>query len=841
MFRIKLLCGGAIACMLLSGLGAVRAEAAETLCVRDTGTQVVNMQSVEETNIDDIDDSDEGSSETAIDGSNYGRINRRTLKKNPDINVEVNYGVDGYATYDAGSQIVLTVDSDIPFSGKVSIIPSYDEYYGDQKMEYSQKVSWEAGDRTQLKFYVDSLGYGRMLVQLSDDSGDVIYSESDQLSVNGYEMISVMGILSDDPDKFSNLDEARIRYQMDKVNITRLNMTGDLFPESIQGLDVVHYILIDDYDTSQLSDAQMAAIQEWVLEGGTLILSLGDAAGKVLSGFESDFIRCRLDSVASTDIDIKLENGRVLSYDSVPEAKLSVDGMDPYEALAGAYVVDSGYGRIIVLPYSIGSQPIHGGDGELQLDEQILKAGYTTKIRAMVQGSYYNDTESIGITNAMNANDKKTVPPVVLIVILVIYLIVCGPLTYLLLKRMKRRELIWIAVPAWAVIGTLAIYIISKSYRVTKPLELSFVSADISDNVMKQNVYTYIMGAKAGHYSVDVDNAYRNVRVLDGYYGNSSSTQASTDVERMTENDGVNVSFDTHIPFGSVSLAASSVTSNDIGTFDSGIKLYTDGIEGSVVNNTAYDMKDVVVMSDGYYYCIDSLAAGAFLNITKAQNRKMIRGMSIDCMKSYYVYRYGTDYNYDDDASAMMYRNYYMMLMMSAYSPVASGEGRVAIWATIDRDTDVLGGGNAEKYGSYVVYDVRAQKYEDVDGAYYSNIYTRDVNRNVQSDYDTNDMMIYSDQIDIDVQFRSHDDITSLTNETDSKDTSSSNVVVKAYNYSTGNYDVIFSNGATEIKGDRLRKYLQNGEIKLRFISPHQGSEYTEVYLPRISARGGGD
>ena len=95
--------------------------------------------------------------------------------------------------------------------------------------------------------------------------------------------------------------------------------------------------------------------------------------------------------------------------------------------------------------------------------------------------------------------------------------------------------------------------------------------------------------------------------------------------------------------------------------------------------------------------------------------------------------------------------------------------------------------------------------------------------------------------IDIDVQFRRHDDITSLTNETDSKDTSSSNVVVKAFNYSTGNYDAIFANGATEIKGDRFRKYLQNGEIKLRFISPHQGSEYTEVYLPRISARGGGD
>ena len=59
--------------------------------------------------------------------------------------------------------------------------------------------------------------------------------------------------------------------------------------------------------------------------------------------------------------------------------------------------------------------------------------------------------------------------------------------------------------------------------------------------------------------------------------------------------------FDTHIPFGGISLQASSVTTNDIGRFDSSLKLYTDGIEGSVKNNTAYDMRDVVVMTDGFY------------------------------------------------------------------------------------------------------------------------------------------------------------------------------------------------------------------------------------------------
>ena len=251
-------------------------------------------------------------------------------------------------------------------------------------------------------------------------------------------------------------------------------------------------------------------------------------------------------------------------------------------------------------------------------------------------------------------------------------------------------------------------------------------------------------------------------------------------------------------------------------------------------------MSDVVVMTDGYYYCLDSLKAGETMDISRMQNRKMTNGLSIDCMKSYYVNKYGSGYSYNDDADVMMSRNYYMMLRLGSYSSTQTGMGRVAIWATIDRGADVSVDQRAEKYGIYVVYDVHTMDYEDVDGAYYSNIYTRDINRMEQSDYDENDLMMYSDQVDMDIKFQRGDNIFSLVRETNNKDTSTSKVVVKAYNFKSGKYEVIFANGIAELNDERLLPYIQNDEMKLKFISPHQGEDYMETYLPRISARGGG-
>lgn len=845
MFKMKLVCGSAIALMLLANLtpiGQIKAEAASRQQAESKAINTVyDIQDVEgDDSFAETDDESDETTEISVEGSTYGKIEHKVITRNPDISVSLNYGIDGYAVYDSGCQVVLKVHSDVDLSGRLVIMPSYDEVYsGSTTMKYSQEINWTADSDNTARFYVNGLGYGRMLIQIEDENGQVVYAESDQPSVSGYEMVTTVGVLSDAQDSFDDLDDARVRTQNDSVSARKLKMQTDMFPDSLQGLEVVHYMLIDDYDTSRLSVDQMEALQEWVLEGGTLILSLGKDADRVLGGFDSKFISYELNGISSKNVTIWSDKGSSTEYKKAAVADISVYGAQVNDAIGGVSILDTGYGRILVVPYSLGSKPVAGGNSELQLMEMILKAGYTDKINSLVQGSYYDNSASYGIINAINTNKKKMVSPCILIVILVAYLILCGPVTYVVLRKLHRREWMWIAVPAWALVGTIAIYIVSTKYRVTRPLELTFESADISDDIMRQNVYTYIIGSKADSYSVDVNSEYDNVQVMDEYYGDSTYSQ-SMNIERCASDDGITMKFDTHIPFGGISLQASSVTTNDIGRFESSLKLYTDGIEGSVKNNTAYDMRDVVVMTDGYYYCLDSLPAGESMDITKLQNRKTTNGLSIDCMKNYYINKFGSNYDYDDEADAMMSRNYYMLLKMGEYSSVLSGMGRIAVWATIDKEADISDGQTSEKYGNYVVYDMHTQDYEDVDGAYYSNIYTRDVNRLEQSDYDMDDMMMYSDQVDIDICFQNNDNITTLTRESSTKDASTANVVVKAYNFDTGNYDVIFVNGSQEIEGDRLAPYIQNNEMRLRCISPHKGEDYTETYLPRISARGGG-
>ena len=66
-----------------------------------------------------------------------------------------------------------------------------------------------------------------------------------------------------------------------------------------------------------------------------------------------------------------------------------------------------------------------------------------------------------------------------------------------------------------------------------------------------------------------------------------------------------------------------------------------------------------------------------------------------------------------------------------------------------------------------------------------------------------------------------------------------SKVTVSALNNTTGNYDDIFVDGQTEIKGDELDKYMKDNMIVLKFVVVDQQDHYYDNYLPYIIARGG--
>ena len=107
------------------------------------------------------------------------------------------------------------------------------------------------------------------------------------------------------------------------------------------------------------------------------------------------------------------------------------------------------------------------------------------------------------------------------------------------------------------------------------------------------------------------------------------------------------------------------------------------------------------------------------------------------------------------------------------------------------------------------------------------------------SDYGDDDLLMYSETVDVNIRFGKNDDITELIYDKTQAGSGKNKVVVQMLNRETGEYDTVFADGQTIIKGQELDKYMSDGCLTMRFISPQQGDYYVDSYLPHISARGG--
>ena len=740
--------------------------------------------------------------ETNTDSA-YGRVEQRIIENNPDFDIQLKYGLNGYAVNDRGSVIRLDIVCDTDFAGNVSVQTSYSEGFGTKNMTYARDVELKAGENTELEFYVDNMGSGIAKVEIKDSDGELVYSERDSLSIEGNDMVVAVGVMSDRQDAMSYIEDVSMDNVYDNAKVETVALSPSDIPESEEGLEAIEYLLVDDYDLSGLSEKQSAAIKQWVYSGGAMILAKSSDENE-LSSFDGDFVSAVNDTQKVHEL----------------------DGSD-------GYYLNMGYGRIVVLPYSLAQTDEKDKTAQAQA---ALEAGFTDMTQNWIDGGWYYGGTYYGYDVANAANKRSTPSPVVIMLVLIIYIIVCGPVAYIVLSRLKKKELIWGVIPVCAIIGTGAIYMVSLKYRVIKPIGLTFVAADISGDTKREDAYSYIIGGRSGQYKIDINSKYSNIEMDDSM---GSSFYDNLNAVKNDGKDGVTLNYYSNRSFGTISANASFAGSNDIGRIRKNLTLYTDGFEGTLTNDTSYDVENLVVMSEGYYYVADVLRAGDTIRISRKNTHKFDGGSILDGMRSYYTKKYGEDYFGDDESSAEWSRNYYMQLRLAQYSRLAADDGVVAVWGTIQRDPDMMSDADTENYGSYMVYDIDTLKYEDVDGVYYYSIYDRDENGIGGSDYGDDDLLMYSETVDVNIRFGKNDDITELIYDKTQAGSGKNKVVVQMLNRETGEYDTVFADGQTIIKGQELDKYMSDGCLAMRFISPQQGDYYVDTYLPHISARGG--
>ncbi len=289
-----------------------------------------------------------------------------------------------------------------------------------------------------------------------------------------------------------------------KVKSVLIPLTDKELPESIEIMNGFDILIISNFDTSILTKAQLDTLDNWVENGGTLVLGTGVNWKKVynslpenlkkflITGTTSensvkdeleDFIDTQFDkdlkiNTVNGDIGFKYQQPKIPEQETVEEEtkdgptsqedirklSLSIDevlvGSDT-NPIAVKYIYQ--LGRILFLSFDPGMEPFVSWEGRILFWENLLyHSSSIDNIYQRGSGYYYSNYNNSNyyLNDLANQVPEEKKPPLVfMFVMLMVYIVVAGPVMYIILKKKDKRDYTWICVPAVAVLSLVIIYL----------------------------------------------------------------------------------------------------------------------------------------------------------------------------------------------------------------------------------------------------------------------------------------------------------------------------------------------------------------------------------------------
>ena len=749
------------------------------------------------------------------------------IKKNDNFTVKAEYGIGGMAFYDYPMQVSVNVESKDNFSGVLRLIP--ETGYSRDIGAYGKNITLAAGESKTYKMTINGPSdTGIVHLSLSDDNDKVVYEEKSTLEFTSTNQYAIVGVLSDDYSGVNYLNGAGIQYGTYMSTASTMEFTKDSFPEDSQVLGVVSYIVIDNFDTSSLSEKQLSVLKKWVKDGGVLILSLGSHYQNVLSGFNDDFISGTLGNISKKNLTWYGEE-EPLKLDSVECMDFSLnDGelMTGFSDDGSAYSKSVGLGKVVVLSYALSMEPMSSYNRRTEVMSRLLAGAATKTIVDNQTSGAYNNQFDMGMSVISYLGETKGPSTVLYGLLLTVYVVLVGPVLYLILKKVNKREKIWIAIPVVSLLFTGIIYCTSFLYRVNKPLLNTFTVLKNYDESTYENVYSEVVCPGDKQYKLDISDNYGEFRYnINKYsYGifsnNASAEKGEYDYMIMENNADNRLVLNSDSAFDTFDFMMGRTVTDKVGNITLNLDCTTTGFTGTVTNDTVYDLTDVVVTYENHVYRAGDMKKGETIEIVPERIFDTTGYGTFDNLLSN-----GSDKSYTYQQAQIDDNILQYMVKLEDYNV-----GHV--WGTIlSYKPDIINDKQVKKTGVAVIIDDFTDGYSDVSGVYLPSIDPFIVDS--QGDYDgENGYMYGQDNVTVTYSFDEKTKIDELTvNQDIIENGKLANVY--AFNMDTGNFERVFENSDT-LNGAELKKYLSHGILQLKY-EKQQDSDY---YIPRISASG---
>lgn len=476
--------------------------------------------------------------------------------------------------------------------------------------------------------------YGACQINFLDSTENVVQSISLRDVFRDMQSGISVGVLSDRYSDIGFMDAEGLPFDIRGVSypLQLLELDNDNLSGYLNGL---YFLIIDQFNTSSLSDENIQAIQDWVQAGGWLILGTGAYAEQTLSGFDGDFLDVEVKGISEPGEEnpatVNAEQyGYYYSY--VDEAgidfsQMAVAELDYFGMYAYGGVSESvenpgvncpvGDGSVFLLYFSLG-------------EKELQKVG-TSIVRSIYSELMYNSNSyrSLNRRSDMQYAGQRALAFIdgrnsdvdfsLLEVLIGVYVVLVGPVLYLILRKCKKREWYWVGAPALGILFIAGVFLFGRGLSV-KDTRVYSVTVQQAEG---KRADTYMMAYHAGvkPWEMRLDEAYDVAGP--GFLGYSYYSSSSTinDYHYIVDNGsrGLSVGIKPRENFENGFFYAGKKTES-VGGF-TGTELVVSGIgrpEGTVTNATGHDMTYMAVWGNAYIMILSDVKAGETIDLQQA-------------------------------------------------------------------------------------------------------------------------------------------------------------------------------------------------------------------------------
>lgn len=556
------------------------------------------------------------------------------------VGVEAEMGYENAITYLAAMplRVRLTNDgADAELTVAVNLTRSQTEY---DRYEYPVTLASGAEMRLTLPVRV-TYKQAEYTVEVWQE-GQLIASRA----VKPQQVISpstlLVGLLSDQPQslRYLNINENNDQLMRGEYWQT-LALDRDSFPDSLEMLRAFRILAVDGFDVTALSAAQQTALRQWLREGGIVILGGGAGASASLRGFgalngitaQSPWQEPRVDAALRDALAGGQFGLNVQEQLSAPSLLATlIGGSGTVAEISGKPLLDRcavGKGVVYTAAFSLSERPLSAWGGMTGLWQRLLLTydqGLYTRIAREQQDYYsiYNSGDQYIDTWLLRQMPLSNPDPVwAVAAIIAAAVLLSGLGSYFVLKRLDKREWMWITVPALSLGCAVIILALSRGMGLNKPALAAYstVKVDAQGNASLTMRGGVASAAREPMRVSALEDAELSVGNMDYYYFNDEDAEKAQPRLRYTYTYGdiMTLTMPASAPWD-VRLVNVKPAEQPECPVSASIWWEEDGLHGLVINGSSYTLAPGFVATNLGYCSVPELLPGASAQVAILEN-----------------------------------------------------------------------------------------------------------------------------------------------------------------------------------------------------------------------------